>query len=81
MKTATLSEWEAIGEQAKKTRNELFELINQTSGKLPISLTNQIIKSIEHLDLFRCKAEDRMLQSGISDDLRIFYGGGSNVKN
>lgn len=75
MKTASLQEWESIGAQAKQTRDELFKLLNQTSGKLPVALNNHLINSIKQLDKFRSQAENRMLQTGASTDLGLFYGG------
>ncbi|PCH29345.1 hypothetical protein [Campylobacter sp. 1] len=74
MKKASLEEWKDIAAQSKKARNELFQLINQTSGKVPTALNNQIIKAIKQLDTFRCQAEDRMMNTGASTDLHIFYG-------
>lgn len=75
MKQASLEDWQAIGAQAKQVRKELLSLLNQTSGKLPVSINNSLIKSIQCLDRFRSNAEERMLQSGVSDDLKTFYGG------
>jgi hypothetical protein len=74
MKKASLQDWETIGSQAKQVRNELFKLLNQTSGKVPNSLTKQIVKSINQLDTFRNLAEDRMMNTGVSTDIHIFYG-------
>lgn len=74
MKKMNESEWIEIGNQAKKTREELFKLMEMTSGKMPIVIVDQIIKSTKKLDEFRSLAEDRMLNQGDSEDLNIFYG-------
>lgn len=70
----TLQEWQAMAEQAKKARQELFKLMRLTSGKVPISVIDPLPRSIYQLDTFRSKAENQMFFSGVSDDVHIFYG-------
>lgn len=74
MKKASLSEWEAIGAQSKRVQEELSKLFNLTTGKMPIPIVAQLTKSMKQLAEFKCKAEDRMLKTGVSDSLNIFYG-------
>jgi hypothetical protein len=73
MKKASLQDWETIGSQSKHVRKELFKLLNQTTDKLPVSLTKQIVATISQLDSFRNLAEERMMSTGASDDIHIFY--------
>jgi hypothetical protein len=73
IKQVSLEEWESIGEQSKKVRNEMMLLLNQTKG-LPKSVTDTLRKSVQILDRFRSQAEDRMMNTGASDDVHIFYG-------
>jgi hypothetical protein len=74
MKKTSLEDWKEIAAQSKMVRKELFRLMNQTSDKLPIPLTKQIVKTISQLDNFRNLAEERMMSTGVSDDIHIFYG-------
>jgi hypothetical protein len=78
-KKASLEEWQEIGRQAKQARKELFKLISVAGGKVPKSILKDITKSINDLDNFRSKAEDRMLATRVSDDLNIFFGGDLEV--
>jgi len=67
-------DWQRIGDQAKFAREELSYLHKLSAGHMPKEITRYILSAIAQLDHYRSKAEDRMLQSGTSDDLRIFYG-------
>ncbi|MCK2000078.1 hypothetical protein MZM54_01600 [[Brevibacterium] frigoritolerans] len=74
-KKASLEEWQEIGRQAKQARKELFKLLDCVAGgKVPKSISKDIYKAIDDLDKFKSKAEDRMIGTGVSDDLTIFYG-------
>lgn len=73
-KNLSLDEWKQIGTQAKKIREELFTLHNLSSGHMPNEVVSHITRAINSLDKYRCKAEDRMLSKGITEDLNIFYG-------
>lgn len=81
MKQASLAEWKEIGNQSKVVQEELIKLMNLSSGKMPTVLVNHVIKSIEQLANFKFKAEDRMLKSGVTKDLTIFFGSDSNGQN
>ena len=70
---ATVEQWKEIGDQTKKIREELFNLANISAGKMPVSITDYIVEAIDKLDSFRCKAEDRMMETGVSKDLKVFY--------
>jgi hypothetical protein len=75
MKTKlSAEEWQKIGDQAKQVREELFTLIRLSSGNLPMEVMHHLPKAIDHLDIFRSKAEDRMLSSSASENLSVFYG-------
>lgn len=74
MKRATNEEWQAIGDQAKKCRDELFILMNMSSGKMPVAITRILRQSIMYLNRFRSTAENRMLKTSDNQSLNTFYG-------
>lgn len=72
-------EWIKIGNQAKRTREELFKLMDMSYGKMPKAVVEPLRRSVKHLDCFKSQAEDRMLKMGDSDSLDIFYGDIQNI--
>jgi hypothetical protein len=74
MKNASLEEWQQIGTQAKKVREELFVLQRLSSGHMPSEIVGHITRAISSIDKYKSKAEDRMMQSGVSKDIKVFYG-------
>ncbi|GEM_PF-6625378 len=73
MKKATAEQWKAIGDQAYKVREELFLLMELSSGKMPIYMTGYIKKTISDLDKFRSVAEQRMIEVGERPKDYSFY--------
>lgn len=73
MKQISLEEWESIGLQSKKARDDLLQLLNQTKG-LPKPIIGTLRKSVQYFDRFRSQAEDHMMGTGASTDVHIFYG-------
>lgn len=73
IKEMTKEEWQQLGEQVKEIRKELF-VLHGLSTNLPNDIVKHIVKAIDSLDSYRCKAEDRMLDTKVTDDLNIFYG-------
>lgn len=67
-------EWKDIGNQAQKVREELFNLHRMTTGKMPVAIIKHITKSIADLDQFKNMAEARMMNTGASTEINIFYG-------
>ena len=65
--------YEQLGDQCKVAREELLKILELSRG-LPIEITKHVQKSIEQLDQFRSKAEDRMLKEHPEKSLDIFYG-------
>lgn len=74
MKKATLEDWQAIAAQSKKARKELLYLLNQSSSKVPNHINDALVVSLKCLDRFRSNSEKRMMNTGVSDDINIFYG-------
>jgi hypothetical protein len=70
----TLDEWKVIGMQSQKARAELLELIGVSNGKVPARTIDILLKTLDRLDQFRSMADDRMFDTGVSDDMNIFYG-------
>lgn len=62
-----------LGEQTKKTREELFQILRMSKG-IPKSITKEIVSSISKLDSFRCKAEDHMFSKEPNQNTHVFYG-------
>lgn len=73
MKDMTKEEWQQLGDQVKEIRRELF-VLHGLSTNLPNDIVKHIVKAISILDSYRCKAEDRMLDTKVTDDLNVFYG-------
>ena len=67
-------DWKAIGNQAKKVREELLNLHRMTTGKMPVAIVNQIHKAMNNVDKFKSVAEDRMFKTGGPESINIFYG-------
>jgi len=69
-------QWQAIGNQAKIAREQLFALHRLASPNMPKAIVQFIGESIEKLDVFRHHAENRMFATNQSDNLNVttFYG-------
>ena len=66
-------DYEQLGEQAKQTREELFKLFRMSEG-MPNSIRKYIVASIDKLDSFRCKAENRMFVEHPEQSVDVLYG-------
>lgn len=66
-------EWEAVGNQSKKAREELFKLMGISRG-LPIKTVSKIHKAIKYLDDFRNEADERMAKKESNYSSKVFYG-------
>ena len=69
-------QWQAIGEQAKIAREQLFVLLNLATGNMPKAIVQHIEEAIDSLDTFRCEAENRRFATNPSEalDTSTFYG-------
>jgi hypothetical protein len=78
-KTLNEEDWKKLGMQARAVETELFMLHVLSSGYMPVGIVKHIHNAIKQISKYKCEAEDRMLQSGVSDDLTIFYGSHSHI--
>ena len=75
IKTGDIKQWKEIGQKTKEVRDKLFELRRASNYLLPKSILKEIDKSLNTLDIFRDKAEDRMFNiNGKDADIHVFYG-------
>jgi hypothetical protein len=80
-KVLSAEDWQEIGTQTKQAREELFKLFRLSAGHMPKDTMNLLNKAIDSLDKYRNKAENRMIQTGATNDLTIFYGEQDNTIN
>lgn len=71
----SLDEWIKIGQQSQKARNEVINLLKLTDGKIPVGINDVLLKVLDQIDKYRCKAESRMFETGVDGDLNVFFGG------
>lgn len=65
--------YEQLGDQAKKTREELFETLSLSQG-LPQNIRKDLVSSVNKLDDFRSKAEEYMFKQHPEKSINVFYG-------
>ncbi|HBQ29088.1 MAG TPA: hypothetical protein DD719_06855 [Desulfotomaculum sp.] len=75
-------QWEAMGKEIRRIRNELikFACKREYQELLTIKLTDILMRAVDQIDKFKCRAEDRMVSRILSprDDtkwINVFYGG------
>lgn len=70
----SLDEWGKVGSQAQDVRDGLIDLLRLTNGRIPVGINEHLLRALNQIDMYRCKAEDRMFETFTTASIDIFYG-------
>jgi len=74
MKTASKAQWHQLGQYSQRVQRELVRLEDMARQALPKKACDSLRRALEHLEKFRCTAEDEMFRRGGPRDTKVFYG-------